>query len=493
MRIAFYHSQSSRRLPRCRRRLLRRGLRHRYRVPVRRRRGARLLRRPDRQRRQPAADDRHHPGQALRHRVRGRRARRGLGRGGRPRGLAGPVPGGAAGVVHDVVSDHGDVWAEVTVASTTLPRQRLGATAFAVAARDAQRADSADFAETIADGSVTDAKLAPALAASIAALDARLDAIDGVLANGVLSLPSQPFASWTATISAADDEFRPFHAPAPSWSTGPASSRRTASSPYAPASTWSSRCGSSEVGDHCRADVHVEKNDVLLAFSRTYQSIGGGISRQPLRHDCHGRAARHRRPHPLRRPELLRRSPRRPVPGGVPPLTSREAPCASPSPSPIASSPAWSIGGACFAAGTVLATEFPSEARPCTTPACSPTAPANCYGRARSPGRAVRRRDRRRLGGRYPRGGPRREPGPFPRGTPRRVPTPCATTARRAARVGRAPPSARSSALCRGRARCAQRQTAGGVTCSRRRWRGRHEQARTSLARHDHRAAGPGR
>ena len=184
----------------------------------------------------------------------------------------------------DVISDNGDVWAEVTVASTTLPRQRLGATAFAVSARDAQRADLADFAETVADGSITDTKLAPALAASfasaaaVASLDARLDAIDGVLAGGVLSLPSQPFASWTGQVTGV--VATPTQFPSTSELVDRAGELTAdgffASRPglYLISGMWNS----SNVGDQCVSYVIVYKNQGQLGpTSIGRQSIGGGL------------------------------------------------------------------------------------------------------------------------------------------------------------------------------------------------------------------------
>lgn len=48
----------------------------------------------------------------------------------------------------DAIADTGDVWAEVKVGATTLPRQKLGAVPFAVSAREAQTADYAAEAGT---------------------------------------------------------------------------------------------------------------------------------------------------------------------------------------------------------------------------------------------------------------------------------------------------------------------------------------------------------
>lgn len=91
----------------------------------------------------------------------------------------------------DAIRDVGDLWAEVSVGATTLPRQKLGAVPFAVSASEAQHAvtaDAADIATTVApsgvsaaaiqDGAVSSAKLAPALATSISEQGSRLAALE---------------------------------------------------------------------------------------------------------------------------------------------------------------------------------------------------------------------------------------------------------------------------------------------------------------------------
>lgn len=60
----------------------------------------------------------------------------------------------------EAIGDHGDVYAQVSVDGTELPRQKLGVTAFAAVARDALSADFAAEAATVADGAVTEQKLA---------------------------------------------------------------------------------------------------------------------------------------------------------------------------------------------------------------------------------------------------------------------------------------------------------------------------------------------
>ena len=91
----------------------------------------------------------------------------------------------------DAVRDNGNVWAQVKVGTTTLPRQKLGASPYAVSARNAQEADRADFADLaatvddlavtgpkIAPGAVALTHLAPGVQASLTDLEARLDDVE---------------------------------------------------------------------------------------------------------------------------------------------------------------------------------------------------------------------------------------------------------------------------------------------------------------------------
>ena len=109
----------------------------------------------------------------------------------------------------NAVRDHGDVYAQVTVGATTLPRQKLGATPYAVSARDAQSADFAVEAmnaasaaqvgpngvgtTALAEGAVTTSKLAPSLASQISEHESRLDTLETEQPR------AQVFASWRAT------------------------------------------------------------------------------------------------------------------------------------------------------------------------------------------------------------------------------------------------------------------------------------------------------
>ncbi len=116
----------------------------------------------------------------------------------------------------DAVRDNGDVYAQVTVGATTMPRQKLGASPYAVSARDAQSADFAteatnaasaatvgangvtttsivDAAVTtakIADGVVTTSKLAPSFVSQVGALDTQLE-----------QLTSGPYVEWKGDIT----------------------------------------------------------------------------------------------------------------------------------------------------------------------------------------------------------------------------------------------------------------------------------------------------
>jgi hypothetical protein len=62
----------------------------------------------------------------------------------------------------DAVAQVGEVFAQVTVGTVTLPRQKIGAVPFAVSARESQRANTADVSTTtltVADGAVSTAAL----------------------------------------------------------------------------------------------------------------------------------------------------------------------------------------------------------------------------------------------------------------------------------------------------------------------------------------------
>jgi hypothetical protein len=89
------------------------------------------------------------------------------------------------------VRDNGNLWAQIKVGTTALPRQKLGASPYAVSARSAQEADRADFADlaaTVDDLAVTGAKIAPGavaldhlspeVQATLSELDARLDEVE---------------------------------------------------------------------------------------------------------------------------------------------------------------------------------------------------------------------------------------------------------------------------------------------------------------------------
>lgn len=91
----------------------------------------------------------------------------------------------------EAIRDVGDLWAEVSVGATTLPRQKLGAVPFAVSASEAQHAETADAAEiattvapsgvptaAIQDGAVNSAKLAPSVMADLDAIRGRLGALE---------------------------------------------------------------------------------------------------------------------------------------------------------------------------------------------------------------------------------------------------------------------------------------------------------------------------
>jgi hypothetical protein len=107
----------------------------------------------------------------------------------------------------DAITDTGDVWAEVKVGATTLPRQKLGAVPFAVSASEAQHAetaDAADIATTVApsgvsaaaiqDGAVNSAKLAPSVMADLDAIRGRLGALEDRQRPGGLAY--SPHAVW---------------------------------------------------------------------------------------------------------------------------------------------------------------------------------------------------------------------------------------------------------------------------------------------------------
>lgn len=93
--------------------------------------------------------------------------------------------------VEAIFGSNTGAFAEVRVGNTTLPRQRLGATPFALVAREAQSAELAETAEValavedggvetaaIRDGAVSLSKLEPSVVSTLAALGARLDAIE---------------------------------------------------------------------------------------------------------------------------------------------------------------------------------------------------------------------------------------------------------------------------------------------------------------------------
>ncbi len=78
----------------------------------------------------------------------------------------------------DAIADAGDAWAQVKVGNITLPRQKLGAVPFALVAREAQTASVAEVAleaQTVVDGLIDDAQLAPALRTRIEALETAVD------------------------------------------------------------------------------------------------------------------------------------------------------------------------------------------------------------------------------------------------------------------------------------------------------------------------------
>ncbi len=199
--------------------------------------------------------------------------------------------------------DHGDTWARVTVGNTLLPRQKLGATAYAAVARDAQTADFATESET--SGHATTADLASAVAANavssaglqagavdrskigsgavglaqldeevaqavgeIEGLAARVETLDSALSidQGVLRLPNQPFVDWmfevtlTTTTGTHRHENIDRDGRASRPSTGlPA--RRADPSPRG----W---CSASNLDDQC---------GFALTFHQNGQQIGGNI------------------------------------------------------------------------------------------------------------------------------------------------------------------------------------------------------------------------
>jgi hypothetical protein len=104
----------------------------------------------------------------------------------------------------DVVRDYGDTWARVTVGSTLLPRQKLGATAYATVARDALSADTVIDGgvarQAIANGAIDSSKLDSALQDQLGDLDAALS-----IADGFASRTGQSAASWFTTYTASSN------------------------------------------------------------------------------------------------------------------------------------------------------------------------------------------------------------------------------------------------------------------------------------------------
>ncbi len=102
----------------------------------------------------------------------------------------------------DATRDAGDAYAQVTVDGTALPRQKLGATPYALVARDAQQAelfaDSASAVEpngvsqaVLQDGAVSANKLDPAFVARVTALEAAVDALE-TPSSRAAATPSPP-------------------------------------------------------------------------------------------------------------------------------------------------------------------------------------------------------------------------------------------------------------------------------------------------------------
>lgn len=81
-----------------------------------------------------------------------------------------PMPSTCA----DALSTNGDAWAQITVGTVNLPRQKLGAVPFALVAREAQ---SAETAITVAPGAIGEPQLAIGLANRIATFEAGLEEV----------------------------------------------------------------------------------------------------------------------------------------------------------------------------------------------------------------------------------------------------------------------------------------------------------------------------